>query len=604
MIPPKEFIRDLRPFSLLSEEQLDILMSGLEVELFKKDRIIYSSGENRKYIYIVHSGIVCLYDEEAVDYISRGEVLGLMVSDSNVFLLSAMAVEDSVCYLISMDKYKEVLAKNKSFSDFFSAIVTKRFRSLKSMLSDEKILQESALVIDLERIIYRKPVVCNPHSTIGDAAALMDAANVSSVVVLDENSRPIGILTHKDLRKVFMRGGRFSPVSGFMSSPVKTISYRATIFEAFAKLTEMGFDHLVVLKGEKLLGVVTRKDIQIHLEPSFSIFSLYRKVIKADSIEALRAIFDSIRISVAKIALAGADFSDLSKMISSVHDAILVKVIEIQKDKYPGGEFVWVNMGSSGRKEQIIATDQDNAIIYTNGRPSDFADAVCRSLDAIGVPKCRGNYMASNDMWNQSTLVWKDYFNNWFNDPIPIHVRYLSVFLDMRPIYGNRKIYEKIIESIASSAKEEAIRSLVSDATDIEIPLGLFGIRGLRDGLDMKLYGIYPIVNGVRALSLYGGFYELTNTRERLDRLCEEGILEEVMYHDLLEAYGFLQDLRLRHRAASILREDTVDNLINTKSISKLELLILKESLKLVSSFRKFLMKKFGIIPPSVLRGL
>ena len=310
--------------------------------------------------------------------------------------LSAKTIEDTVCYQMPVGRYKEVLATNPSFSAFFTAMISKRFRSLKGTLSDEKILQESALVIDIERMIYRRPVVCKPITTVGNAAARMDAENVSSVVVVDENSKPVGILTHKDLAKVFISAGsRFSPVSEFMSSPVKTISSRATIFEAFAKLTEMGVDHLVVLKGNDLLGVTTRKDIQIHLEPSFSIFSLYRKVIKAKSIEALRTIFDSIRISVAKIALAGPDFFDLTKMISSVNDAIVAKVIEILKDKSPDGEFVWINMGSSGRKEEIIATDQDNAVIYRKNRPSDLAEAVCESLDAIGIPKCLGNYMAS-----------------------------------------------------------------------------------------------------------------------------------------------------------------------------------------------------------------
>ncbi len=604
MIPPKEFIRKVRPFSLLTGEELDILISGLEVELFKKDRIVYRKGETRENIYIVFSGLVCLFDEEPVDYLSKAEVFGLIASDSNSFLLSAKAIEDTVCYLISINRYKEVLTRNVSFSAFFDAVTTKRFRSFKSTVSDEKILQESALVIDIERVIYRRPVVCKPGTTVVDAVAAMDAGNVSSVVVVDDNYKPVGILTHKDLRKVLIRGDKSAFVSEFMSSPVKTISSRATIFEAFARLTEMGIDHLVVLKGNDLLGVITRKDIQIHLEPSFSIFSLYRKAIRAKSLEELRIIYDSVRISVAKIALAGPDFFDLTKMISSVHDAIVIKVIEILGDKYPDGEFVWINMGSSGRKEEIIATDQDNAVIFRKNSPLDLAEAVCESLDTIGIPKCRGNYMASNEKWNQSLQVWRDYFNSWFADPIPIHVRYLSVFMDMRPLYGDTSIYKEIIESVRHMVTEESIRSLASDASDIEIPLGIFGIRGLRKGLDIKMYGTYPIVNGVRALTLYGGFHELTNTQERLDGLCREGILDETMCHDLLESYGFLQALRLRHHARSVLSGTTIDNMVNMKEISKLDLIILKESLKVVSSFRKFLMKQFDITQPTTLREL
>lgn len=605
MIPPKEFIRKVRPFSFLTEEELDILMSGLEVELFRKGRIIHRRGEARGHIYIVFSGLVSLSEEEAVDYLSVGEVFGIMASDSNSFLFNARAVEDTVCYLIGMKSYKQLLAANANFSAFFNAIISRRFRSLKRKVPDEKILQESALVIDLERVIFRKPVVCEPHTTIGEAAARMDAENISSVIIVDERFKPVGIFTHKDLRKVFMSGGKSSPVSDFMSSPVKTISSRATIFEAFAKLTEMGFDHLVVLKGEDLLGVITRKDIQIHLEPSFSIFSLYRKVLRAQSIEVLRTICDSIRISVAKIAMAGPDFFDLTKMISSVHDAIVNKVIEIALAKcQPDREFVWINMGSAGRKEEIISTDQDNAIIFRKSRPSAFAQEVCESLAAIGIPKCPGYYMASNDMWNQGVPVWRDYFNVWFTNPVPTYVRYLTVFTDMRPVYGDASLYSEVIESLAHNVTQDAIVALASDAIDIEMPVGIFGLSGLPKGLDIKMYGIYPIVNGVRALTLHGGSFELTNTQERLERLSQAGTINGTMCHDLLEAYGFLQDLRLRHHAGSVLGGYRMDNLINTKKLTKLDLLILKESLKVVSSFRKFLMQKFDLSPPMALREL
>ena len=604
MIPPKEFIRKIRPFSFLTEEELDILVSGLEAALYRKDHFLYRTGETRRYIYIVVSGLVCLLDEGPVDYVSREEILGIITSDANSFLVSAQAVEDTVCYLISRDKYKEVFERNRAFSAFFTAIITKRFRSFRTAVSDGKILQESSLVIDVERIIYKRPVICNPHTPVMAAAAEMDKQNVSSIVVVDENSKPVGILTRKDLVTVLMRGGQSSLVSEFMSFPVETISSGATVFEAFAKLTEKGFDHLVVMKGDDLLGVITRKDIQIHFEPSFSIFSLYRKVVKAGSLNELRSIVDSIRVSLAKIALAGSDFFDLTKTISSVHDAIVVRTLEFLADSCPDREFVWVNMGSSGRKEEVIATDQDNALIYRGARPTEFAEKACDSLETIGIPKCTGDYMACNETWNQSALVWKDFFRRWFADPIPFHVRYLSVFLDMRPLYGDSSIYDEIVECIGRSVTQEAITSLVSDAVEVEPSLDTFGIMGLRKRLDLKMHGIYPIVNGIRALALYGGLHKLTNTRERMEKLCLEGIIDEMMRHDLVESYGFLQDLRLRHHAEAVLSGNRIDNIVHAKELSKVDLLILKESLKVVASFRKFLMRKFDLTQPMALREL
>jgi CBS domain-containing protein len=261
-------------------------------------------------------------------------------------------------------------------------------------------------------------------------------------------------------------------------------------------------------------------------------------------------------------------------------------------------------MGSSGRKEEIIATDQDNAVIYRGERPTEFAEKSCESLETIGIPKCSGNYMACNEMWNQSELAWKDYFQRWFADPIPFHVRYLSVFLDMRPLFGDSSIYDEIVESIGKNVTQDAITNLVSDAVEVEPSLDIFGPMGLRKRLDIKMHGIYPIVNGVRALALYGGLHKLTNTQERVEALCGIGLIDETMRHDLLESYGFLQDLRLRHHAGSVLGGKKIDNIVHSKELSKIDLLILKESLKVVASFRKFLTRKFDLTQPMALREL
>jgi CBS domain-containing protein len=157
----------------------------------------------------------------------------------------------------------------------------------------------------------------------------MERYGVSSIVVLDEGQSPIGILTHKDLKRVVLRGDKSDPITDFMSSPVKSIASTDTIFNAFTKMVEAGIDHLVVTKEGKIFGVVTRKDIQIHLEPSLSIPKLFRRVTRAASIGELKTIFNSLRLAVARIVMSGPNFYDLTKMLCSVHDAIIIRAIEI-----------------------------------------------------------------------------------------------------------------------------------------------------------------------------------------------------------------------------------------------------------------------------------
>ncbi len=596
MIPPKEFIKKIRPFSFLSEDELNILISGLEVKLFQKNKTIFKKGKARKYVYIVFSGLVGLFDDKiAVDYISKGEIFGIISVRDFPYILDATALEDTVCYLIYSENFKEVFNKNIRFSSFFSTFIKRRFHSFKKIASEKKFFEEATFVLDIEKIIYKKPIVAGLGMTVENAAVEMINNSISSIVVVDEEMRPIGIFTDKDLRKVVIQGDKLHPISKYMSSPVKTINTNTTIFDAFSKMIDAGIDHLVLTKEEKVFGVVTGKDIRIQLEPSSSIITLFRKIIKAKSAEELQTIFNNIKTSVAKIVLSGSNFFDLTRMLSTVNDAIIVNSIEIVGKKLPIDDFVWINMGSLGRKEQVLATDQDNALIYIKKPLLKFADEVNKTLARIGIPECPGDYMASNEKWNKDLSSWKNYFKNWFNNPTANNARYLSIFLDMRPVFGNENIYKELIESLRANVTDQAIKALAHDAVHIEPPIGIFGIRGLHKGVNLKTYGIYPIVNGVRVLAIDNDIFEITNTNERLEMLNDVGVISDEMCHDVLESYGFLQDLRLKQQSSAVLNQSKENNLISLKEIRKVDLLILKEALKIVSSFQKLLMKKYNV---------
>jgi CBS domain-containing protein len=300
-------------------------------------------------------------------------------------------------------------------------------------------------------------------------------------------------------------------------------------------------------------------------------------------------------VSVAKIAMTGASFYDLTRMICSVHDAIVAKVVEILAHGRSGNHCVWVHMGSSGRKEEIIATDQDNALVCQGSEPGAFAADVTASLAQIGFPKCPGNYMASNGRWNQGLSVWKEYFRQWFQRAGPDHIRYLSVFLDMRPVYGDTALYAELVAAISPVVTGAAVNFLAYDAVQLEPPLGIPGLVRLHKGLDLKTYGIYPIVNGARVLAVDSGIFEITNTKERLEALNANGVISSEMCNDVLESYGFLQDFRLRHHARAVLSQTEINNMVTAKELSKVDLLLLKESLKIVTLFQKFLMKKYDV---------
>ena len=599
MIPPREFLKKIKPFSFLSEDELDTILAGLEVEVYPKNSVIFKEGKKLDRVYLVFSGLIGLFEgEEIVDYVSRGELVGVISSIYNTkTTLAAKALEDTICYVIDKDKFKEVFNKNSRFSSFFLTFVSKRFRSFTNLAREREIFEETTFLIEVEKVLTKKPVVCGIDSNVESAVKIMENNKVGSVIVVDTDQKPLGIFTDNDLRKVVLYGDKSQPVRDFMSSPPISIDAKKPLFDAYTTMINYGIDHLIVTNNGKVAGVITSKDILAQLEPSYSALALYRRIIKATTIDELKTAFEKITVAVAKMALKGLHFYDLSKLITSVHDAIVVKAIGLVKENYDVKDFLWVHMGSSGRKEQIIATDQDNAIIYEGdgGDMLQFAKAVNDALDKIGIPKCPANYMASNEQWNADIETWKGYFKKWFNEPIPDHIRYLSVFLDIRPIYGNKKLYEELIEFIEDATTNQAIRFLALDATMIEPPIGIFGIKHLEKGIDLKKFGIYPIANGVRVLALDSKILNVTNTEERIEKLVELEKVSKELSRGLLESYEFMQDLRLKHQSKAIVTGRKMDNVISVEELDKLDLLVLKESLKIVSSFQKLLKSRYAV---------
>jgi CBS domain-containing protein len=603
--PPKEFLRKIRPFSYVSEEELNLLVENLEVEAYEKGKVIVKKGKKTNYLYLVFSGLVGLYDDETlVDTVSRGELFGIIsIISENPFSLTAVAVEDTICYLIKKDAFKKIFEMNPKFAAFFSTFINRRFRSFSNLLREtEGTFQEEVYLTSIGKLIKKNPVVCSPETTIEEAVKIMLENRVGSIVVVDENNQPLGILTDHDLRKVLISGNKNARVVDFMNSPVITISDDQPIFEAYLTLLKKGINHLVITKKNGVAGVITSKDILTQFEPTSSLIALYRNIRKATSVEELKTSLEGIRKAVAGLAMKGMHFYDLSRMITSVNDSVVVRTIRMIEEKFRERgmelpDYVWIHMGSSGRKEQIIATDQDNAIIHSGDGEVmlEFAREVNETLDYIGIPKCTANYMASNPKWNLTLDEWKKNFKKWFTSLTGENIRYLSVFLDLRPIHGDQGLYVDLLDYIKENITNQAIRFLALDATAIEPPVGIFGIKNLDKGIDLKKYGIYPIANGVRVMALEKGIIDITNTKERIGKLSELDILSEERSSDLLESYEFLQDLRLKHQSLSVSAGREGDNIIRVEELDKMDIYVLKESLKIVSSFQKFIKGRYGV---------
>nr|MDQ3395814.1 DUF294 nucleotidyltransferase-like domain-containing protein [Bacteroidota bacterium] len=292
-------------------------------------------------------------------------------------------------------------------------------------------------------------------------------------------------------------------------------------------------------------------------------------------------------------------------VITSISDTILLKVIEATIDEMgpPPAKFTFIVLGSEGRKEQTLKTDQDNAIIYEDKANEqrelvrdyflEFASKVSEKLNHIGFSFCTGGLMAKNPKWTHSLSHWKKNYDLWINEPDPESVMNYSTFFDYRLIYGQSDLIENLREFISQQLREPSevfLYHLAQNALLYQSPLTFFNnfrtiTKGEKNVFDIKKT-MTPIVDMVRVFALRHRIFK-TNTGERIKALYENKIFSEVEYNELLQAYYYLMGMRLKMQSRQIIKDNRdPDNYLDPNQLTKVEQVTLKEIFKIIEKFQ------------------
>jgi CBS domain-containing protein len=260
-------------------------------------------------------------------------------------------------------------------------------------------------------------------------------------------------------------------------------------------------------------------------------------------------------------------------------------------------------LGSEGRKEQTLKTDQDNAIIYEDKANEHrelvrayflrFADQVSERLNRIGFSFCSGGFMAKNPKWTHSLSHWKRNYISWMEEAVPETVIKFSTFFDCRYLYGDITIMNELQDFLDQELQkplEKLFYHLAKNALQYEPPLTFFkNIRtftvGSQEVFDIKK-AMTPIVDLVRVYALKNRIF-LTNTGERLDALKQKGMLTETQYLELLQSYYYLMSVRLKKQASQIINDNTEpENYLDIRSLTKIEQVTIIEIFKTIKNFQ------------------
>ena len=470
----------------------------------------------------------------------------------------------------------------------------------------------NALFLTVGNYCRREVITCPPNERLTDAAVTMQRSNISSLVVCAAGN-PVGILTDRDLRnKVVAQNldpGNLT-VADVMNSPVITISEDDYLFEALHLISRHRIHRLVVTGpvGE-LAGIITDSDI-LRVQTR-SPQQLVREIEEAATLEELKSLHQRVQELVRHLIGTGVRVQDMVRLIAHLNDRVVIRLIDLLRaERFTGltDSFAFVVLGSEGRSEQTLTTDQDNALVYGNDLAAgelrlleEFSTTMIDSLIDIGVPSCPGGIMAKNDQWRRSLDQWRVVLEQWFSTPTPENIMNVSMFSDLRLLSGDPSLELALKEFVAGRLKNDELflGHMTANLLRFAVPLGWFGKIRTEKGehagrLDLKKAGIFAITEGIKILALAHGIQE-TGTAERAGQLTGQGVLTKKEADDLIASFYALVHFRLRTQVDAISKGQNPDNRIMLAELNRMEQERLKAALEGVSSFLKSMGRRYQL---------
>lgn len=431
-------------------------------------------------------------------------------------------------------------------------------------MPDSVVTQDSFFFIEVEYLCTNVPVTCSPDTSVVEMAALMSWHNISGIVVV-EGDRPVGIVSLRDLRDLVahdLEQIAALRVRDMMRTNLITIGRHDYLFKAIFKMAKFNIHRLVVLNSDgSLAGVITNTDL-LRVQTRCPLY-LSQEIEAADSFEQLRITGQRMLEMLQFATRGGADTQSLISLIAHFNDAMTLRVMELlaklEGVRLPPGA-AWLALGSEGRGEQTLRTDQDNAIVYLDGLGQQqldqlvhFAERTVEQLAFIGVPPCPGGTMASNPEWRHSLSEWNGILSRWITTPTADNMVNFGMFQDMRALQGDRQLEQALREHIISISHQHSLffPHMARNIVRFKPPMGMFGriktdtIGEHRGTFDLKKGGIFALTLGISLLSLYYGSMG-GNTWEKIARLRELGKLSSHDLDQIEEAFSFLLKLRLQ----------------------------------------------------------
>lgn len=625
-----DFLKHFPPFSSLTYNELLHIATYSKVLYLEKGQILFSVSEKtHDSFYVVSSGAIGLtinsdIDEILIDKCDEGDILGLRpFFANNNYLMTAKAREETIVYAIPITIFKPYVSANNEVLSFLLQSFASNTRNPLDKNHKGKLISENIIFSDnnsdiqsFQPIKYTSnPITALPSDVVRYVAQTMSSSKIGSVII-QQNNKPIGIVTDKDLSSKIATGlfTIDTSVDKIITFPVITVSQNLSIAEAQLMMLKNGVTHLCVTKdgtdNSEITGIISEHDIVVAQanNPGVLLKQCKRANRSAELKEVRQKLTDLIQHSLDK----NVPLNHINSIVAEINIAITQRAIELallKMENPPPTTFAWINIGSQGRKEQLLLTDIDNAIIYTDvdaehreNTKSYFiqlGDHVIKILNKIGYKSCEFGMMANNELYCKSISDWIHQFNSWINTPKESNVLSNTIFFDFDFVYGDEELTNSITELIKSEIKDNAkfFAYLGADALKKPAPLGFFrqflveNDGAHKDTFNLVSRAISPLIDAARILALSKGIVTTCNTLTRFSKLAELDKENASVYEACEDA--FIEFLKFRTEEG--LLNNNEGKYLNLNELTKQDKLKLKNNFQPINDIQEIIKNKFQL---------
>ncbi len=603
---PNAFNFSASPFDCLNQSEQRLVRDSVDVAYFREGETILELGVAPTHLFVIIKGYVTQYDGDELittygpedTFDGRGLVAG---KTSSRFV----AAEEVVAYQLARQAVRDLIATNATFGALLFSDLSKKLSALSQRQSQHEM--QSLTLSRVDETFLRPAHFVDASTDILSVVKLFQSQRTSTVLVRDASAQParLGIFTATGLQRALLDGRALNQLTVGELANFSLITVRPSeqVGDALAMLLRHRVHRLVVTEGEEVLGVLEALDLFSFLSNHSHMITV--QIENATDLATLTQAASKITRMMSLMFRSGSRVLLIARLVQELNARLFERAWQLIAPADLVRNSCLFVMGSEGRGEQLLKTDQDNALILRDGyTPPNDLDDICQrfshALADFGYPLCPGGIMLSNPHWRKPVDEFGQMTREWLLFPDPDSLMNLAIFMDAHAVCGDAQLLAQLRAGIMQLATDNDAM-LARFAAAIEAFGNSHGwwnrLLGLGDGaniLNLKKEGIFPLVHGVRSMALEKHL-SATSTMDRIAALVALGALGAEMGSELSESLQFLMGLRLKAGLAELETGRAVSGGVELAKLSSLDRDLLKDALGVVKRFKAVLRYRFKL---------